>query len=291
MIAPTEAYQHVRRLHIKALRNVDDLFAGIYRSTFKGKGLEFEEVREYIPGDDIRAIDWNVTARSCRLHVKNFREERELTIILAVDISASSRYGHASRFKNEMIAEIAALLAFSAIKNQDNVGLLLSNEVELYLKPKNGIRHVLRVIRELLYFKPRHNGTDLPKALDFLGRVQKKHAVCFLISDFLAKDFSQQIAVIAKRHELIAFHIYDTFERQFSPKGFFLLRDLETQEQALIDTSDPKVQEYYKINTQMQSKAVKRCFEKAGADYFSMHTEESTAEALQRYFRLRSRKR
>ena len=175
MIAPSESYRHIRRLQIKALRNVDDLFAGIYRSAFKGKGLEFEDVREYEPGDDIRTIDWNVTARSQRPYVKNFREERELTVMLVVDISASSRYSHTSRFKSEMIAELAALLAFSAIKNQDKVGLLLfSSQIELYLKPKKGVRHVLRVIRELLYFKPQHEGTDLPKALAFLGRVQRK---------------------------------------------------------------------------------------------------------------------
>ena len=157
MIAPKEAFQYIRRLQIKALRNVDDLFAGIYRSAFKGRGLEFEDVREYQPGDDIRTIDWNVTARSQKLYVKNFREERELTVMLVVDISGSSRFSHTPRLKSEMIAEIAALLAFSAIKNQDKVGLLLfTSEVELYLKPMKGVRHLLRVIRESLYFQPRH---------------------------------------------------------------------------------------------------------------------------------------
>ena len=162
---------------------MNDTFAGIYRSTFKGKGLEFEDVREYQPGDDIRTIDWNVTARSQRPFVKNFREERELTVMLVVDISASSHFGHTARFKSEMIAELAALLAFSAIKNQDKVGLLLfTNEIELYLKPKKGVRHVLRVIRELLYFTPQHQGTDLPKALGFSRTGAKK--TCDLLFDF-----------------------------------------------------------------------------------------------------------
>lgn len=292
MIAPTEAFHYIRRLQIRALRNVDDLFAGIYRSAFKGKGIEFEEVREYAPGDDIRTIDWNVTARSQRTYVKTFREERELTVMLVVDISASSRYSHTSRLKSEMIAELAALLAFSAIKNQDKVGLLLfSSEVELYLKPKKGVRHVLRVIRELLYFKPQHEGTHLQKALSFLGRVQNKHAICFLISDFLSKDFSKEVAIIAKRHELIAFHVYDEFEKQFELEGLFQLRDLESHLEALIDTSDSQVRQHFQEKSQQQSLTIKRLFQKTGADYFSMHTGEHSADVLHRFFRLRERKK
>jgi uncharacterized protein (DUF58 family) len=292
MIPPNDAYKRIRRLQIKALRNVDDLFAGIYRSSFKGKGLEFEDVREYEPGDDIRSIDWNVTARSQRPYVKNFREERELTVMLIVDISASSHYSHTSRLKSELIAELAALLAFSAIKNQDNVGLLLfSSQVELYLKPKKGVRHVLRVIRELLYFEPKYQGTDLPKALAFLGRVQRKKAICFLVSDFLAKDFSRQAAVIAKKHELIAFHVYDAFEREFAPKGLFSLRDLESHVHAMIDTSDPTVQKTFQRKAEEQRLAIKRLFEKGGAGYYPIHTEESSSDALQRFFKLRERKK
>jgi uncharacterized protein (DUF58 family) len=292
MIAPAEAFQSIRRLQIKALRHVEDVFAGNYRSTFKGTGLEFEEVREYQTGDDVRTIDWNVTARSQRPFVKNFREERELTVMLVVDISASSHFGHVERFKSEMIAELAALLAFSAIKNQDKVGLLLfTNEVELYLKPKKGVRHVLRVIRELLYFKPHHRGTDLPKALAFLGRIQRKKVICFLISDFLTKDFALQAALIAKRHELIAFHVYDDYERLFAPQGLFSLRDLENHDHALIDTADRAVQFQFKQRAQEQGLAVKQLFERIGADYLSMHTGEPSANVLHRFFRLRGRKR
>lgn len=292
MIEPTEAFQHIRRLQIKALRHVDDIFAGIYRSAFKGKGLEFEDVREYRPGDDIRSIDWNVTARSQHLFVKNFREERELTVMLVVDISASSHFSHTARFKSEMIAELAALLAFSAIKNQDKVGLLLfTNEIELYLKPKKGVRHVLRVIRELLYFTPQHQGTDLPKALSFLGRVQRRRVICFLISDFLTGDFSSQAALIAKRHELIAFHVFDAYEKLFSPQALFTLHDLETDEKTIVDTADPLVQRNFQQQAQTQGMAVKHLFERIGADYMAMHTSESSSAVLQRFFRLRGRKR
>lgn len=292
MISPSEDFKHIRRLQIKALHNVEDLFAGVYRSTFKGKGLEFEDVREYEPGDDIRNIDWNVTARSQRPFVKNFREERELTVMLAVDISASSRFSHTTRFKSEMVAEIAALIAFSAIKNQDKVGLLLfTDDIELYLKPKKGVRHVLRVIRELLYFTPRRQGTDLAKALAFLGRVQRKRVICFLISDFLTPEFDRQASIISKRHELIALHIYDRYETNFSPQGLFTLQDLESQELASIDTADPAIQQHFQKKAQEKQLAVKTLFERIGADYFSMHTGETSASALQRFFRLRGRER
>jgi uncharacterized protein (DUF58 family) len=292
MIELKEAFRQIRQLQIKALRHVDDLFAGIYRSAFKGKGLEFEDVREYQPGDDIRTIDWNVTARSQHPFVKNFREERELTVMLAVDISASSQFSHTERLKSEMIAELAALLAFSAIKNQDKVGLLLfTNEIELYLKPRKGVRHVLRVIRELLYFTPQHQGTDLSKALSFLGHVQRKRAICFLISDFLTGDFGWQAALIAQRHELIAFHIFDTYEKKFSPQGLFTLHDLETHEQAIVDTADPLVQQHFQQKTQEQELAIKHLFESKGADYMAMHTGESSSQVLQRFFRLRGCRR
>lgn len=287
----SEAFRQIRRLQIRARKHVTDLFAGIYRSTFKGKGLEFEDVREYQVGDDIRSIDWNVTARFQHPYVKNFQEERELTVMLVVDVSASSRFSHTSRLKSEVIAELGALLAYSAINNQDKVGLLLfSSEIELYLKPKKGSRHVLRVIRELLQFTPQHRGTDLPKALAFLRRVQRRHVICFLISDFLAPDFSRQASLIAKRHDLIACHVYDTHEQLFSPEGLFTLRDLESNEQALIDASDPQVQHHFEQMAQEHTEAIRHLFAKIGADFFSIHTGESSTEALFRFFQLRKRK-
>jgi uncharacterized protein (DUF58 family) len=293
MIAPTETFRHIRRLQIKALRNVEDVFAGFYRSVFKGQGLEFEEVREYQTGDDVRSIDWNVTARSQRPFVKVFREERELTVLLVVDISASLRFSHTQRLKSELIAEIAAILAFSAIKNQDNVGLLLfSSEVELYLKPKKGIRHVLRVIRELLYFVPKHKGTNLQKALEFLGQIQRKHAICFLISDFLVeKDFSKQATLLAQHHELIAFQVYDTYEQTFVPKGLLTLRDLETGEHITVDTADAAVQHHFEEKSHKRQMNLKRLFERIKVDLVTLNTASSSTEVLQRFFKLRGRKR
>lgn len=290
MLTPDDSFQYIRRLQIKALRNVDDLFAGIYRSAFKGQGLEFEEVREYQQGDDIRTIDWNVTARSQHPYVKTFREERELTVMLVVDVSASSLFSHTQRLKSEMIAELGALIAFSAIKNQDRVGLLLfSDEIELYLKPKKGIRHVLRVIRELLYFAPKHKGTNLQKALTFLGRVQRKHSICFIISDFLTADFSRQAAVTSKRHELIGFHVYDAYEREFHPKGLFHLRDLETQQTRMVDTTAIEVQQHFQEKTASHAFFIQKLFNRIGADLISMRTDESSSDVLYRFFQLRRR--
>jgi uncharacterized protein (DUF58 family) len=292
MLIQGEEFKHIRRLQIKALRNVNDLFAGSYRSVFKGRGLEFEEVREYEPGDDVRIIDWNVTARSQKLYVKNFREELELTVMLVVDISASSRFSHTSQLKSELIAELAALIAFSAIKNQDKVGLLLfSTEVELYIRPKKGLRHVLRVIRELLYFHPQHRGTDLQKALEFLGKVQRKRAICFLISDFIAEDFSKEVAIIAKRHEIIGFQVYDVMERSFIPKATLTLKDLETGEEVIVDTVEQRIREQYERMTHEKQERLKRLFSRIGARFLSINTDEDSSSALTRFFKLRDRKR
>ncbi len=292
MFPSPDALHEIRRLQIRALHDVDDLFSGLYRSVFKGQGLEFEELRPYQPGDEIRAIDWNVTARSLHPFVKTFREERELTLFLIVDLSASSRFSHTSRLKSECLAEIAALLAFSAIKNQDKVGLLLfSSEVELYLRPKKGVRHVLRVIRELLYFSPKQKGTNIEKALAFLARVQKKHAICFLLSDFLAEDFSRPATLIAKRHELIAFHLYDTHEQAFIPPGLFRLRDLETGEDRLVDTADAAVREHFRQQAKEEQATWQPLFHRLDVPVLSMHTGESAADALRRFFRKILRKR
>ncbi len=229
MLISKDSFEHIRAIQIRATRNVNDLFGGIYRSVFKGRGLEFEDVREYEPGDEIRSIDWNVTARMQNAYVKNYREERELSVMLVVDVSASSHFGHASYLKSELITEIAALLAFSAIKNQDKVGLLLfSDQIELYLRPKKGSRHVLRIIRELLYFQPKQRGTDLQKALAFLGKVQRHQTVCFIISDFISGDFSHELQLTAKRHETIAIYVYDDYEIQFPNIGLIALQDLES---------------------------------------------------------------
>ncbi|CAF24607.1 DUF58 domain-containing protein [Candidatus Protochlamydia amoebophila] len=286
-----EIFQHIRRIQIETTRNVDDLFAGIYRSAFKGRGLEFEDVREYQPGDDIRSIDWNVTARLQTPYLKNFREERELTVMLVVDISASSHFSHIKQLKSELIAEVAALLAFSAIKNQDNVGLLLfSNQIELYLKPKKGLRHVLRVIRELLFFQPQYRGTDLQKALRFLGNVQKKQSTCFLISDFLTQPLFHAIHVTAKRHELIGIQLYDEYEQNFPSMGLISLYDLESNKKALIDSSDKSLQKFYQESSKYRQQLWQKTFAKAGAAWISIRTDESSTQALYNFFKFRHKK-
>lgn len=292
MLSPKEAFQHIRRIQIATKRNVDDLFAGMYRSAFKGRGLEFEEVREYQPGDDIRTIDWNVTAKLQHPYVKNYREERELTVMLVVDVSASARFSHTQHLKSEWIAEIGALIAFSAIKNHDKVGLLLfTDEIELYLKPKKGVRHVLRVIRELLFFEPRGKQTNLQKALSFFCQVQKRQSICFLISDFLSPGpYEHEIRVASKRHELIAIQVYDEYEKVFPDAGLITLNDLESDELALIDSSDTFVQKDYQSINERKQYALKQTIAKAGAELILINTNASYTKALYRFFRERHKR-
>jgi len=286
-----EAFENIRSIQIKATRNVNDLFGGIYRSVFKGRGLEFEDVREYQQGDEMRSIDWNVTARMQKPYVKRYKEERELTVMLIVDISASARFGHASRLKSELIAEIGALLAFSAIKNQDKVGLLLfSDDIELFLKPKKGTRHVVRVIRELLFFQPKHSGTNLQKALVFLGKVQKQKSICFLISDFMTDRFEYELQLTAQRHETIAIQIYDDYERQLPELGLIKLRDLETQTYVYVDTSNAYHQNLYQESANQNQQILRKMMNRTGVDLISIQTKESYLKKLQHFFRKRGPK-
>lgn len=288
MLISKEAFKQIRSIQIKATRNVNDLFGGIYRSVFKGKGLEFEDVREYEPGDEIRSIDWNVTGRMQNTFVKNYREERELSVMLVVDISASSRFGHASHLKSELISEIAALLAFSAIKNQDKVGLILfTDQIELFLRPKKGSRHVLRIIRELLYFQPKHLGTNLQKALVFLGQVQRHHTICFLISDFISNNFGHELTLTAKKHETIAIHVYDDYEKQLPSIGLLSLHDLESNEQKLVDSSENGMQEAFQKASRERFKELRKTIFSSGADYICIQTNESYTKALQKFFKKR----
>lgn len=292
-IFSSDAFRHIRRIHIQTKRKVENLFAGAYHSAFKGQGLEFEEVREYTPGDEIRHIDWNVTARMDHPFVKSFREERELTVLLIVDISGSTYFGSTSRLKNEVLAEIGALLAFSAIKNQDRVGLILfSKEVELYLSPKKGTRHVLRVIRELLLFQPLYKGTSISKALSFLGQIQKKKAVCFLISDFLteAEDFNSDAALIAKKHELIAIQLRDPYEKEFPSLGLINLCDLETNKETLVDTTNIGLKEKYKQQALEKQKAFEHSLKRMGIPLISLADYQSYTAALHQFFTLRRKR-
>ena len=239
-----EILRKVRQIEIRTSRMVSDVFGGEYRSAFKGQGMEFQEVRAYVPGDDVRAIDWNVSARGGELFVKKFTEERELSVMLLVDISASQFFGGAAVFKKDLAAEIAAVLAFAAIRNNDRVGLVLfSDVVELYVPPRKGSSHVLRVIREVLSFTPRSRGTRLASALEFLNRVAHRRAVAFLVSDFLDDGFERSLRVTARRHDLISVVIDARREREWPAVGLVDWTDAESGERRLVDTGSPAVRE------------------------------------------------
>src|SRR3989304_5939286 len=236
---PAEILKKIKNIHIRTTHLVNAVMAGEYGSAFRGRGMEFEEVREYQPGDDIRSIDWNVTARMGTPFVKVYREERELTVMLLVDVSYSGRFGTVSRFKNELSAEIAAVLACLAIRNNDKVGLLIfSDRVEKFLPPKKGKSYVWRVIREVLSYTPKHKGTDIGVALDFLNRVLNRKAICFLISDFLTAGYEKPLKITNKEHDLIAITVTDPKETELPEVGLMEIEDAETGENILVDKGD-----------------------------------------------------
>lgn len=246
---PIQLIKKIRKIQIQTTRLAKDLLAGAYLSAFKGKGMEFEDVRIYTAGDEVRNIDWKVTARMNHPYVKNFREEREINVTIAVDVSASSLFGSGTRLKSDLIAEIAGLIAFSAIKNNDKVGLILfSDKIEKYIPPKKGVRHVLMIIMELLIFKPKNLKTDIANALNFIGNVTRKSGVYFLISDFIDKDFSLQAALIAKKCDLIAICLTDKAEIRLPPFSLVTLKDLEKHNEAIVDFSSDEVRYEYEFN-------------------------------------------
>lgn len=287
-----ELLDHIHRIQIRTTREVNSLFAGVYHSAFKGRGIEFEDVREYQPGDEVKNIDWNLTARMQHPYIKNFREERELTVMLAVDVSASTLYGSSEQSKNEIIADIGAIIAFSAIQNHDKVGLLLfSDEIELYLKPKKNVKHVLRVIRELLFFKPKHKGTNIPHALTFLGKLERHHSICFVISDFLTDNLgSKETSILSKYHELIFVEVYDDFENAFPNLGLINMKSLESEEGDLIDTDNPLVQNHFKEQARQKRIDLKRQAEKSNVGFISIGNKDSLTGALRKFFKLRGKK-
>ena len=245
---PPELMQQIRRIQIRTNRAINDLLAGQYESVFKGQGMEFKEVREYVPGDDVRQIDWNVTARTGHPHVKVLAEERELTVMLMVDMSGSGRFGSVNRFKNELAAELCAVLAFAAIRNNDKVGLVIFTEdVELYVPPKKGRQHVLRVIREVLFFEPARSGTNIPAALQYLNRVVTRRAVVFLVSDFMAEDYETPLRIAGRRHDLIAVTVTDPREEVLPDAGLIAVRDTETGRELVVDSSDAEVRRQYAL--------------------------------------------
>lgn len=287
-----DLFKSIRRIQIETTHLAEDLLAGAYKSAFKGQGVEFEEDREYQQGDDIRLIDWNVTMRMGHPFVKVFREERDITVMLIVDVSSSSRFGSVTESKNEIIAQIGAIIAFSAIKNNDKVGLILfSDEVELYVPARKGTRHVLRIIRELLAFKPKHLGTDLNKALNFLGSVMSRSAVCFIISDFIAPDYEKEMKLMAKKNDLITISVTDPHEVNFPDVGLVELKDLETGVSALIDSSEPEFRKKFKQQAEDRLEAHRKLMQKIGAGYIAIRTDEPYLIPIRKFFKMRGRKR
>jgi len=288
---PKEILDKVRLIEIQTRSMVNELFAGEYHSVFKGRGMEFAEVREYQLGDDVRSIDWNVTARVGRPFVKVFDEERELTVMLVVDASASGAFGSGQQMKGEVGVEISALLAFSAIKNNDRVGLLIfTDEVELFIPPRKGRKHVLRVIRELLYFQPRSRGTSIPGALEYLVRVIHRRSVVFMISDFLDADYQQALRLIGQRHDPIAIVLADPREQSLPDVGFITLQDAETGEQLLVDTGHGRVRQLFAERQRRTEERRSAVFRRLGIDEIRINTAESYIEPLVQFFRTRMRR-
>lgn len=282
----------IQRIQIETGHLAEDLLAGSYKSAFKGQGIEFEEDREYQEGDDVRLIDWNVTTRMGKPFVKVFREEREITVMLVVDISPSSLYGSGAVSKREIITQIGALLAFSAIKNNDKVGLLLfTDQVELYVPARKGSRHVLRIIRELLAFEPKGKGTNLNQALHYLGNVIGRSMICFIISDFNTSDATKEMTLMAKKHDLISISVTDPQEINFPDVGLINLQDLETGETLVVDTSSKQVRELLRKRTTERLTAHAKLMRKIGAGNIDIMTDQPYVTAIRKFFKTRSKQR
>lgn len=288
---PQEVMQKIRRIQIRTSHLVNDILSGQYESVFKGQGMEFHEVREYVPGDDIRSIDWNVTARMNSPHVKLLSEERELTVMLLVDASGSGRFGSVSQLKNELAAELCAVLAFSAIKNNDKVGLIIfTDDVELYVPPSKGRQHVLRVIREVLYFRPKGTKTNIVAALNFMNKVTRRRAVTFLVSDFMDENYETTLRIANKRHDIIAVSVTDPREEELPNVGLVSLRDAETGRELLVDTADVHVRDQYKKAMQKRVKVRDEIFARTRVDAIHVRTDRSYVEELYKFFRMRERR-
>ncbi|MFH1191388.1 MAG: DUF58 domain-containing protein [Candidatus Omnitrophota bacterium] len=289
---PKEILRQIRRIQITTSRMVTDVFAGQYQSVFKGKGMEFYEVREYSPGDEIRSIDWNVTARTGHLFVKKFVEERELTVMLLLDMSASSYFGSVEQLKMQLAAKLCSLLAFSAIKNNDRVGFIaFTDRIEKFIPPRKGISHVLRVIREALYFKPQGTGTDINVALEYLNRVTTRKAVTFIISDFFSPDFKKMLSVANKRHDIVAVTITDPRELEFPDVGLVKLFDAEKKHDYILDTSDKNLRLEYARKNQQRVKDREALFRSLRVDAIDARTDIPYSQSLLKFFKSRERRR
>jgi uncharacterized protein (DUF58 family) len=284
--------KEVRRIQIVARRQMNDLLAGEYLSAFKGRGMEFDTVREYVPGDEIRCIDWNVTARSEAPHVKTFCEERELTVFLAVDVSASGSFGSQRMSKMETAVEVAAVLMLASLKNNDKVGLMFfADDVVKFVPPRKGRVSVMRLIREMLAAEPIKAETNISKALEYLGRVQRRRCVVFVMSDFLGPDCSKALAVANQRHDCIAVTLQDPRELELPDVGFITLRDAETDELLELDTRHPKVRALFAKAARDRESKLTESLRKANVDRLEIQTNQSYAQSLQRFFRMREHQR
>lgn len=287
-------FAKVKRLQIKTRHLITDLLSGEYRSSFKGQGMEFDEVREYIPGDDIRAIDWNVTARMNRPFVKIFREERELTVFFMVDVSSSMLLGSGEVSKQELVAELTALLAFTAIQNNDKVGLMLfSDSIEKVILPSKGRKHVLRVIREVLAYKEddptHHKRTSIQTALEYLNKIQRRRTVVFLLSDFLDDGYQKSLSVCGRRHDLIAVRIRDALEREFPESGVVPVKDLESGSVAWVDLSSRAIREYFQTQARNQHEWWQKDLKKHRVDSMSIDSDQDYMKTLNAFFRQREK--
>jgi uncharacterized protein (DUF58 family) len=288
---PQELIKKIKQIQIYTSRAVDASFAGQYESVFKGMGMQFDEVREYTAGDDIRTIDWNVTARTGRPYVKRFVEEREMTVMFAVDLSASGDFGTLNKAKNELAAEFCAVLAFAAAKNNDRVGLLIfTDRIELYIPPKKGISHMLRLVRELLYFNMPKRKTNIAEALDYLGRIIRKKATLFLVSDFIETDFKKPLSLLNKRHDVIAVPVRDKAEIALPGIGLIEFTDAETGEIITVDTSSRKFREQYSNASAMRFDELKNMLCSINVDCISITTDRPYIQDLVRFFHMRHRR-
>ena len=281
-----EILKKVRKIEIKTKGLSNHIFAGEYHSTFKGRGMSFSEVREYMPGDDVKFIDWNVTARFSHPYVKVFEEERELIVMLLVDISNSSLFGTQQRSKRELITELAAVLSFSAVTNNDKVGIIFfSDKVEKYIPPKKGKGHILRIIRELIALEPAHKGdTNVATALEFLNNVIKKKTISFLMSDFVSQPYEHSVQLASRRHELIGIHVYDKHDKELPAAGLIQAQDAESGERRWIDTDDKEVRKKYSAAFEQKNKYCQLVFRKSGAALLNVRTDEDYVKVLQGYF-------
>ncbi len=288
---PSEILKQVRQIQIRTRKTVNDIMAGEYHSVFKGRGMEFDEVREYTQGDDVRSIDWNVTARLGSPHVKTYVEERELTIVFCVDISSSGAFGTSDKLKSEIAAELCAVLGFSAVKNNDKVGLILFTDgIELFIPPKKGTRHALRVIRELLYHRPERSSTDIGGALEYLNRVTRRRAIVFLVSDFYDEGFSRDLLLTARRHDLIPVVVRDPVEEEMPGVGLVEFEDAETGERLLMDTGSSGVRKVYRNSTGSAREELEELFTSVGVDAIRVDASKPYVLELVRYFKGRARR-